>query len=385
MKGAATPLEARAFAAGGAVRQPRWRDRLLGHPGFQRWVARTPALRFLARRHAARLFRLCNGFMHSQLLYFSVRSGLLAALRAGPLTVPELQQRCRLDEARAQLLLQATEALDLTERRGAGTHGLGVLGAALAGNAAVLRMIEHQPLFYADLADPLALLQDRRCAGALAGFWAYAGQGAPEQAAPAAIDGYTSLMSDTQGLVAEDLLAAYPFGQHRCLLDVGGGNGQFLCAVAGRARQLRLMLFDLPAVAERGRLALKAAGLAGRSSVHGGNFSTTPLPQGADLISLVRVVHDHDDAVVLALLRAIRQALPRDGRVLIAEPMREIPGSLPEAELYMGFYLLALGQGRLRSRAELSALLLQAGFAPPRLHATARPWQCAVLSAAVAP
>jgi demethylspheroidene O-methyltransferase len=62
-----------------------------------------------------------------------------------------------------------------------------------------------------------------------------------------------------------------PIHRHRCLLDVGGGEGVFLAAVATRAPALRLMLLDLPAVAERARIRLAAAGLLERASIHGGN------------------------------------------------------------------------------------------------------------------
>jgi demethylspheroidene O-methyltransferase len=188
-------------------------------------------------------------------------------------------------------------------------------------------------------------------------------------------------MSATQSLVAGDLMDAYAFRKHSCLLDVGGGDGMFLCSLAPRVPGLRLMLFDLPAVAERGRARLAAAGLGERTEVHGGDFTAVDLPGGADVVSLLRVLHDHDDAAALALLRAVRRALPLGGRVVIAEPMRAVPGSLPAAETYLGFYLLAMGQGRVRSMDEIKALLAGAGFAGAHVHRTERPWQCAVLSA----
>ncbi len=39
-------------------------------------------------------------------------------------------------------------------------------------------------------------------------------------------------------------------------------------------------------------------------AAHGGSFRDDPIPAGADLITLVRILHDHDDAVVRALLKA---------------------------------------------------------------------------------
>lgn len=362
-----------------------WRDRLLANGRFQRWIARSPLLRRIGRRHAGALFDLCSGFVYSQVLYASVRSGLLDALRDGALPLARLGQRCGLPRERTLLLIEATDLLGLTQVRHGNTRGLGLLGAALLGNPAVLRMIEHQPLFYGDLGDPLALLQGRSAPGRLAGYWSYAHRSDGATGAATAVADYTELMAATQPLVAEDLLDAYPFGAHRVLLDVGGGDGTFLRAAALRSPRLRLMLFDLPDVVEIARVRLEAAGLATRTALYGGDFAATRLPSGADVVTLVRVVHDHDDAAALALLAAVRQALARGGRIVIAEPMRAVPGSLPATEIYLGFYLLAMGQGRVRSVPELRELLRAAGFARPRLHPTPRPWQCAVLSASAAP
>ena len=93
-------------------------------------------------------------------------------------------------------------------------------------------------------------------------------------------------MSASQPLVADEILDAYAVTSHRCLLDVGGGEGAFLVRAAQRAPALRLMLFDLPAVADRARARFAAFGLAHRASVVGGDFLRQPLPTGADLVSL---------------------------------------------------------------------------------------------------
>ena len=132
---------------------------------------------------------------------------------------------------------------------------------------------------------------------------------------------YSALMAATQPAVAADLLAAYPVGRHRRLMDVGGGEGGFLEAAGASSPKLELMLFDLPAVAERARTRLGRAGLLARTTIAEGDFLSEPLPPGADLITLVRILHDHDEAGVATLLRAIRAALPADGALLIGEPM----------------------------------------------------------------
>jgi demethylspheroidene O-methyltransferase len=176
-------------------------------------------------------------------------------------------------------------------------------------------------------------------------------------------------------LVASAILSACDLRSFRCLLDIGGGDGSFLMAATAHAPQLRGVLFDLPPVSARAALRFAGSAAADRLRAVPGDFRQNPLPQGADLVSLVRVLHDHDDEPVLALLRAIRAVLPRSGQLLIAEPLRATPGAERMGDAYFGFYLLAMGQGRPRSMDEIGALLAQAGFARPRELATALPLQ----------
>ena len=114
-------------------------------------------------------------------------------------------------------------------------------------------------------------------------------------------------------------------------------------------------------------------GLAERTTAIGGDFHCDPLPQDADAISLVRIVHDHDDEAALALLKAVRAVLPKGGQLLLAEPMSGTPGAEAAGAAYFGFYLLAMGSGRPRTPAELRALLAAAGYRRSRLVVTHQP------------
>jgi demethylspheroidene O-methyltransferase len=193
-------------------------------------------------------------------------------------------------------------------------------------------------------------------------------------------------MSASQPLVAEQVLQAYDFSRHRCVLDVGGGQGTFLSHVARAHPALRLKLFDLPAVAELARGRLAEAGLAHRIECTGGSFFEDPLPAGADLITLVRVAYDHPDDRVLRILCAIREALrERGGHLLLAEPLSGTPGAQAMGDAYFGLYLLAMGKGRARSAARLAELMTQAGFIDIRALPTTLPLQTGVLLARVAP
>lgn len=359
----------------------RWRDRLLASQRFQRWAAGFPLTKPIAQRRAQALFDLCAGFVYSQILVACVKLCLFESLAEGPLTVAQLSRRVSLPPDSMMRLLNAAVSLRLLDRRSGDRFGLGPLGAALAGNPGITAMIDHHHLLYDDLRDPVALLREGRKDGALGGYWPYAAN-----AHAAALDrvetaAYTTLMSDSQSFIAADVLEAYAFDRYRCLLDVGGGDGTFLAAAAAKAPQLRLMLFDLPAVAERAGDRFIAGGLAGRASVIGGSFLADELPRGADLISLVRVVHDHDDAAVMALLSAVYRALPDDGVLLIAEPLSRTPGAETVTDAYFAFYLLAMGSGRPRSVSEHESLLRKAGFSEIRAIPTRRPMLTSLISA----
>lgn len=365
-------------AAADASSQPSLRDRLLASPRFQRWAAAFPLTRPMARRRARALFDLCAGFVYSQALLAAVRLGVCDILLEGPQPLEELARRLSLPPDGAARLLHAATALRLTRRQRDGRFALGSLGAALAGNPGIAAMVRHHALLYDDLHDPVALLRGEAGPASLQALWPYAGHARPQDLRPEEIAAYSDLMAASLPLVAADVLAAYRFERHRCLLDLGGGDGAFLAAVAAAAPKLRLALFDLPAVADRARARFAQAGLAKRAQTFGGDLRTGPLPRGADAISLIRVIHDHDDAAALAILEGARRALPAGGTLVLAEPMAETRGA-EAVGAYFELYLLAMGSGRPRSAAALAHLLRQAGFAQVRSLPTRQPMLVRVL------
>ena len=100
-------------------------------------------------------------------------------------------------------------------------------------------MVEHHALLYADLADPVALLRgERGAARARAATGPMPGAAARRAGRRAASPAYSALMAASQPLVADEVLDAYPLARHRCLLDVGGGDGALPRRAAARARRV---------------------------------------------------------------------------------------------------------------------------------------------------
>lgn len=382
-------MAAATTAAGWRERWGARRDRLLTSPRFREAASRFAVTRPVARRHASKLFDLVAGFVYSQWLAACVELQLFERLAHGPMTAERLALESQLPIVGAERLLAAAASLELTELRGADEagrlrYGLGPLGAALVGNDAVLAMVRHHHALYADLAEPLALLRRGRGGGELERYWAYAKAPSPgglddERTAP-----YSALMSASQALVAGQVLDAYPIARHHHLLDLGGGEGVFVAEALARAPRLTATLFDLPAVARAAGQRFEHLGLSDRAQARGGDFHLDVLPEGADVVSLVRVIYDHDDGPALAILRAARRALPAGGTLLLAEPMSDTAGAERMGAAYFGMYLLAMGSGRSRSAAELSALMTQAGFDRIRVRPTALPLQAGLLVARAA-
>lgn len=360
-----------------------WGDRAELDPRLIALAIRFPPSRPIARRRAGALFDLCAGFVYAQVLVACVRLDLFAELRAGPRRLDDLARALDLPEAAALRLLEAAASLRLVRRVSGDRFRLGPLGRAVVLDPGIAAMVEHHAMLYRDLADPVALLRGEPGERALGAFWSYSETSDASGHDAGRTQAYTRLMSASQAMVSNQILAAYPFGRHRRMVDAGGGDGTFLEAVARAAPHLDVTLFDLPSVAAEAEARFARAGLANRAHIIGGDFRHDPIPSEADLVSLVRVLHDHDDAAVAALLAAVRRALPAGGTLLIAEPMAETAGAERVGGAYFGFYLLAMGQGRARSPAELSRMLATAGFVDIERRATALPIVTGVLVARV--
>lgn len=366
------PLDLAALQASApATFKDAWQERLerwYAHPGLYRWSLGNPLTRWLTRRRTRKLFDLMAGFVHSQVLLGCVRLDLFRALHHAPASLNDLALRTGLAPAVLQRLLLSAVALGLLEHRSRARFGLGPLGVPLAQHEGIAQMIEHNHLLYQDMQDPLQFLGNA-WSGGMAEYWPYAHE-KPAPAMPQAevdkFTRYSELMAASQGFVVQEILSSYFFDEHRCVLDVGAGRGRFVSELAAHAPHLQFKMFDLPPVLALAREGLQAKGLSERVALHPGSFLDDPLPSGADLITLVRVAHDHPDAVVRQILQKAHAALPVGGVLLLAEPMAQPDEEAGQAEAsvdaYFHFYLLAMGAGRLRTPKELQTMMEEAGF-----------------------
>jgi demethylspheroidene O-methyltransferase len=339
----------------------RWRNRMIASPRFQAFAADFALTRPIARARSKALFDLIAGFTYSQTLAACLELGLFEKLAEAPASLESLAKELGFEPKNLERLLKAAVSLDLLEKSSSGTYDLGIHGAALRGNPYIAGFIRHHALLYADLLDPVALVRGGR-ETALSRYWAYAGDGENSPASRKAVADYTELMAASQKAVAREILALHDFSDASQLLDVGGSNGTFIASAATRYPHLHFTLFDLPAVTEIAQESFEKQGISGRTQIAPGSFLKDPLPQGADVATLIRVLHDHDDDSALVILTGIRKALPPKGRLVLAEPLSGAPDTAPIADAYFGLYFAAMGQGKTRNAEEIAQLGRKAGF-----------------------
>ncbi|MEL7149100.1 MAG: methyltransferase [Pseudomonadota bacterium] len=337
-----------------------WLNRLVAKPAFQDLANRVPGVRRLARRDGAEIFDIVQGFVQSQVLFALVSLDVPERLLSGPASAEAMALNTGIAADRMAILLQAGAGLGLLTRKRDGRFALTRNGAAMVGVPGLKQMILHHGVLYRDLADPVAFLKGET-ETELADFWPYV-FGATSEVDDSVTRKYSDLMTDSQKMVARDTLAAVSLSDVRHLMDVGGGSGAFLTAVAKAYPALGLTLFDLPQVMPSAEERLNSLGLADHITRIGGSFRDDPLPEGIDAISLVRVLYDHDDESVIQLLAKVFDALPRGGRLLISEPMSGGQRPDPITDVYFAFYTMAMRTGRTRSAETIQTMCASVGF-----------------------
>lgn len=352
--------------------------KVIARPSVQDWVSRVPGLRWFAKRDGAQIFELVQGFVRSQVLYAIVQLNLPERLLDGPLSAEVLADTLDFDLDRMEILLKAGVAIGVLQKR-FGRFGLTRQGAALVGVPGLQDMILHHTALYRDMTDPVALLKGETQTE-LANFWPYV-FGATGASDPATAKRYSDLMADTQALLARDTLQTVDMRRFKRILDVGGGTGAFAIALAQNNPAVKIDLVDLPAVEPAAIERIDSAGLRDRIAYHGRSFRDDPLPRGADAITLIRVLYDHNTATVRALLKKVHDLLPPGGTLVISEPMSG--GDTPDTitDVYFAFYTLAMRTGRTRSAPEIASLCREAGFETVTPHRPMRSYVTSVVTA----
>ncbi|MAT87345.1 MAG: SAM-dependent methyltransferase [Aestuariivita sp.] len=347
-------------------------NRLFSSSKFQNWASDTPIIRAFARKEGEEIFDLVMGFVNSQVLWALIDLKVLESLINGPLTKFEIAAQVGLSSERTAVLLHGAVALGLLRQKSQTKFSLSRKGASLLGVPGLTEMIKHHSHFYKDMSDPVALLRDE-VDTELSRFWPYV-FGASKDAPKGVTEAYSNLMAASQQLVARDTLKMISLSKSKKLLDIGGGSGGFAIEVAQKYPNLLLSIFDLPQVEETALQRLNAEALDERIGFVSGSFRDDLLPVGFDAISLIRVLYDHSDNTIIALLKKVYDTLPIGGQLIISEPMTGGDRPNRSGDVYFAFYTMAMRTGKTRSPNQISQMCRRAGFSVVKIPRSPRPF-----------
>ncbi|MDC0772605.1 methyltransferase [Streptomyces sp. HD] len=296
----------------------------------------------------------------------AVRLGIPGAVGDGSRSTADLAAGTQTDPAALHRLLRALAALGVVRRDGADTWSLTGAGGQLRdgapGGIADLVRFYGDPLTWRAFG---AMEETVRTGGTafeqVSGdpFFAYFERDVAYARA------YNGAMRAGTHMLLPLLQHSYDWGAVDRLVDVGGGDGTTLTALAAAHPKLRGVVFDT-AEAVRGVPELaRAAGVADRCTGEAGDFLST-VPAGADAYLLKNVLHEWDDASCTRILRNCRESMADGGRVLVVAalaPEWDDDGN-STALMYAAIsdiQLLCLS-GKERTENEYAALFAAAGL-----------------------
>ncbi len=300
------------------------------------------------------LFDLATGFMRAKHMFVAGELGVFETLGEGPATFEELAAKLGTPARTTRIVVDAVTALGLLERHGDRYRNSDLAQAYLSGRGPV----DMRPFirFWNRLSYRrwLGLEDSVRLGKGEAGEFNFT----PEEQKIFS-EGVEALSAG----VAQALVGAYDFSQHRRVLDVGGGTGSFLKVLLQRYPELRCTLYELPAAAAVARQRLADHPLCPQIEILEGDFLQDPLPTGHDAVLLAHVVHVLVPERNQRLLRQARRAVTPGARLLIVDLWMNSTHTEPlMGALMAGEFLVVGGNGDVYSVDEGVSWLEQSGW-----------------------
>lgn len=313
------------------------------------------------QRASAAFLDLINGFRVSQAIHVAATLGIADLLRDGPRSSDDLAAATGTHADALYRLLRALASVSVFREDPDRRFALTPLGECLRSDA-------HEPMgpwavhigqpevwrAWGELLDSVRTGENAFCRVHGVNTWEYYVRN------PQAGAIFDRAMTGLSRRQANVVLKAGNFERFRCVVDVGGGHGLLLSAILAHHQLLRGVLFDQPHVVAGSEPVLRAAGVADRCQVVGGDFFEA-LPDGGDAHVLKFILHDWEDAQATAILRTCRRAIAPNGKLLVIDSEISPPNEGPLGK-FRDLNMLVHPGGRERTRKEWMALFAAGGF-----------------------
>jgi O-methyltransferase domain len=304
--------------------------------------------------------RIVNGFGLSQGVYVAASLGIADCLIDGPKTCVELAELTGSHPGELRRFLRFLAANGIFREDEEGRINLTPLAELLRTDlvgsmrSEILHMLNHSS--WAAWGELLHSVRSGEAAFPKVfgeDAWSYRAR-YPE--AGALFDQMAAVMSKKE---AELVLPLFDFSGVDRIIDVGGGNGEFISSILSRYPNLRGVLFDQPHMVAGAEEVLLEADVNDRCSVRPGDFFKE-IPGAGDMYLLKGVIHNWNDAAAGAILQNCRKAMPAHARIVVIESVLDPLGST--AGHFKDLHMLVIHNGQERTRDEFRALLESSGF-----------------------
>jgi hypothetical protein len=312
--------------------------------------------------------RMITGYWTTQALYVAAKLGIADLLALGPRSARDLAEATEVDAPSLYRLLRALASLGVFADDGTGRFSLTPLAECLRSNVAgsqralAIMSGEEQYKAWGELL--YSVQTGKTSFDKLYGMPVFDFLSRNTEQAKV----FDAAMVGVHGRETAAMTDAYDFSGAAVLADIGGGNGSLLTTVLKQHPALRGILYDLPGVTERAKTTLRAAGVADRCQVIGGNFFES-VPAGADAYLMRHIIHDWEDEKATKILRNVHRAMGAEGRLLVVEGV--IPsGNDPCFGKLLDLMMLTVPGGKERTQEEYQTLFQAGGFRLTRIVPT---------------
>jgi O-methyltransferase domain/Dimerisation domain len=321
---------------------------------------------------AQQLMQLSTGYIASTCLYLAVKLRIPDRLASSPRTAADLANELSVDEDALFRVLRTLTSLGVFEegapRTFANNLASSMVRSGTTGSMYEMALWMSDPFHFAVYADAMYSLQTGRPAIEKT-FGMPVFEYFPKH--PDESEVFNNAMTMFSGMVIPAVLEVYDFSGIGTLVDVAGGHGRVLTSILEKYPDINGVLFDLEHVLAGARTLIDSRHLAGRCRTIAGDFFKG-VPDGADAYIMKHIIHDWDDQRATVILKNIRAAMNRGGRLILLESV-VAAGSQPDFAKLIDLEMLLLPGGRERTEQEFRDLLSAAGFTLTRIVPTKSP------------
>jgi len=315
-----------------------------------------------------RFWLVLGGHIFFQTLRAATQLELFTLLSEHPgLTQPQIAERLRLEEKPTRILLLGCTALGLLRKQGAAYANAPLAQLYLTSESPknIQSIIEWQHhINYKPMHSFLDALKENRNVG----LGEFEGD---EPTLYQRLTHYPELekifqdaMEDISVQANASFAESADLSQVRHLVDVGGGNGANIIALARKFPHLRATVFDSASVCEIARANIRAAGLADRLDAVRGDAFADKFPSGVDALLFCHFFTIWGEEKNRLLLQKAFEVLTPGGSVWLFNMMQADTEDGPLSAAFGSPYFLALatGDGMLYTWHEYETWMREAGF-----------------------